>query len=252
MDIKTWAEKSIKFVGNSNTNKTDRRRRIPEIIVNHISEGSMASMINWFTSPNNKVSSAHFGVSKKGEIYQFVKIEDCAWTNGLTSGIENATAQLVLERGKDVSPNWYSVSIEHEGVWSDTKGKLTPEQLEASKWLHRYIIDYVKNNFNYEIKPSRKTIVGHFEIDKKERPNCPGELFPFDEIISYLNEGLPFSDIGGHWAKDLIIKAYNEGWVKGYSDGTFKPNRPATRAEVLAMLMAKKLNLQAFGDLTEV
>ena len=238
MDILEWGKENIKFVGNSKTNKSDRRRRIPEMIVNHISEGSMSSMINWFTSPNNTGSSAHFGVSKKGEIYQFVAIEDCAWANGLTSGIENATSELVLRRGKDVNPNWYSVSIEHEGVWAETKGSLTPAQLEATKQLHKYIIAYVKDKYGYEIEPSRKTIVGHFEIDKKERPNCPGELFPFDEIISYLNEGLPFSDIGGHWAKDLIIKAHEEGWVKGYPDGTFQPDKPMTRAESVALVMA--------------
>ena len=236
MDILEWGKENIKFVGNSKTNKSDRRRRIPEMIVNHISEGSISSMISWFTSPNNNQSSAHFGVSKKGEIYQFVKIEDCAWANGLTSGIENATSELVLKKGKDVSPNWYSVSIEHEGVWAETKGALTPEQLEATKMLHKYIIAYVKDKYGYEIEPSRKTIVGHFEIDKKERPNCPGQLFPFQEIIDFLTE--PYYDIKGHWAESLIRQAIAEGWVKGYPDGTFKPDKPITRAEAVALITA--------------
>ena len=112
-------------------------------------------------------------MSKKGEIYQFVAIEDCAWANGLTSGIENATSELVLKRGKDENPNWYSVSIEHEGIWAETKGVLTPAQLEATKMLHKYIIEYVKVNFGHEIEPSRKTVIGHYEIDKKQKPNCP-------------------------------------------------------------------------------
>jgi len=55
MDLKAWAQQNIQFVGNSYTNKSSRNQRIPEIIVNHISEGSMSSMISWFTSPNNKV-----------------------------------------------------------------------------------------------------------------------------------------------------------------------------------------------------
>lgn len=232
----------IKFVGNSNTNKSDRRNHIPEIIVNHISEGSMSGMISWFTSPENKITSAHFGVSKKGEIYQFVNIEDSAWTNGLTNGIENATAELVIKKGKNINPNWYSVSIEHEGVWAETKGKLTEAQLEATKWLHKYIIEYVNEKYRHKIEPSRKTIIGHYEIDKKQRPYCLEELFPFQEIIDYLTSyyDLPFKDIKGHWAEDLIIKAYNEGWVKGYPDGTFRPDVMITRAEAIALLMAKE------------
>ena len=236
MNILEWGKENIKFVGNSKTNKSSRRGYIPQMIVNHISEGSISSMINWFTSPNNTGSSAHFGVSKKGEIYQFVKIEDCAWTNGLTSGIENATAELVRQKGKDINPNWYSVSIEHEGVYKETKGALTPEQLEATKMLHKYIIAYVKDKYGYEIEPSRKTIVGHFEIDKKERPNCPGQLFPFQEIIDFLTE--PYQDIKGHWAESLIRQAIAEGWAKGYPDGTFQPDKPLTRAEAVALIAA--------------
>ena len=236
MDILEWGKENIKFVGNSKTNKSSRRGCIPQIIVNHISEGSMSSMISWFTSPNNTGSSAHFGVSKKGEIYQFVKIEDCAWANGLTSGIENATAELVRQKGKDINPNWYSVSIEHEGVYKETKGALTPEQLEATKILHRYIIEYVKQKYGHTIQPSSKTIIGHYEIDKKQRPNCPGQLFPFASIIKSLTE--PYYDIKGHWAESLIRQAIAEGWAKGYPDGTFQPDKPMTRAESVALVMA--------------
>jgi Fibronectin type III domain./S-layer homology domain. len=46
-----------------------------------------------------------------------------------------------------------------------------------------------------------------------------------------------FSDIAGHWAEANIKKAVSDGIVKGYSDGTFKPNRTVTRAEFAVMLM---------------
>lgn len=244
MDLMAWAKENIQFVGNSHTNKSGRQQRIPEMIVNHISEGTISSLISWFTSPSNTVSSAHFGVSKTGNIYQFVAIEDCAWANGLTSGIENATAELVLEKGKSENPNWYSVSIEHEGIWAETKGALTLEQLEATKMLHRYIIEYVKDKYGHDIEPSAKTIIGHYDIDKNERPNCPGELFPFREIIDFLTYyGLPFKDIKDHWAEDLIVDAYEQGIIKGYQDGTFRPDAPMSRAEGIALAMAilKKL-----------
>lgn len=46
-----------------------------------------------------------------------------------------------------------------------------------------------------------------------------------------------FSDISGHWAQANIKKAVSEGIVKGYTDGTFKPNAAVTRAEFAVMLM---------------
>jgi hypothetical protein len=40
-----------------------------------------------------------------------------------------------------------------------------------------------------------------------------------------------FSDIDGHWAKNWIEEAVKLGFVSGYEDGTFKPDRTITRAE---------------------
>lgn len=44
-----------------------------------------------------------------------------------------------------------------------------------------------------------------------------------------------FKDINKHWAQAYIEKAVSKGLVKGFSDGTFKPDKPVTRAEFTAM-----------------
>ncbi|WP_054251906.1 S-layer homology domain-containing protein [Neofamilia massiliensis] len=45
-----------------------------------------------------------------------------------------------------------------------------------------------------------------------------------------------FSDLSkDHWAYDLIQKAATAGWISGYPDGTFKPDREITRAEVVTI-----------------
>lgn len=49
-------------------------------------------------------------------------------------------------------------------------------------------------------------------------------------------ETVAFSDIDGHWAKNWIIGAVNLGFVSGYEDGTFKPDRTITRAEFSKLL----------------
>ena len=45
-----------------------------------------------------------------------------------------------------------------------------------------------------------------------------------------------FTDISDHWARDYINRAAAEGWVAGYPDGTFGPDRFITRAEVMALV----------------
>ena len=45
-----------------------------------------------------------------------------------------------------------------------------------------------------------------------------------------------FPDISGHWAQKLIINGVDNRIVKGYNDGTFRPNNGITRAEFTAML----------------
>ena len=45
-----------------------------------------------------------------------------------------------------------------------------------------------------------------------------------------------FSDINGHWAQKNIELAAGNGWINGYTDGTFRPNNNITRAETFAMI----------------
>ena len=45
-----------------------------------------------------------------------------------------------------------------------------------------------------------------------------------------------FSDIANHWAKDEISIAYNNGWITGYPNGTFGPQRDITRAETMTLV----------------
>jgi hypothetical protein len=45
-----------------------------------------------------------------------------------------------------------------------------------------------------------------------------------------------FSDTTGHWAQGYIDRAYALGWVTGYEDGSFRPNRDITRAEVVTLI----------------
>ncbi|MBE6679759.1 MAG: hypothetical protein E7598_04465 [Ruminococcaceae bacterium] len=48
--------------------------------------------------------------------------------------------------------------------------------------------------------------------------------------------GVSFNDIEGHWAERYILKAAKAGWIKGYPDGSFKPDAYITRAEAMTLV----------------
>ena len=51
--------------------------------------------------------------------------------------------------------------------------------------------------------------------------------------------GAKFSDLSpSHWAYRDIGAAYQAGWIAGYPDGTFRPDKPVTRAELAQLLVA--------------
>lgn len=66
------------------------------------------------------------------------------------------------------------------------------------------------------------------------RPEFATVCARFDQ--SGAAEDRDFSDIGGHWAEQYIRQAAALGWVQGYPDGTFGPDRPITRAEAVTMI----------------
>ena len=45
-----------------------------------------------------------------------------------------------------------------------------------------------------------------------------------------------FTDIVSHWAKAEIERACVIGWLNGYEDGTFRPDKQITRAEAMTMI----------------
>lgn len=56
----------------------------------------------------------------------------------------------------------------------------------------------------------------------------------FDEREAF--DAPVFTDIAQHWAEAEIEKAAGNGWVTGYPDGTFQPDRWITRSEGMAMI----------------
>ena len=72
-----------------------------------------------------------------------------------------------------------------------------------------------------------------------------------------------FSDIDKHWAYNYICGVASQGWIAGYNNGTFKPDEPITRAEVVVIIdrmlgrspdtgyIQNKISSQPFTDVAQ-
>jgi N-acetylmuramoyl-L-alanine amidase CwlA len=132
----------------------------PDLVVIHVTEGSAASVRDWFTRPVAQVS-AHYMVCRDGTIDRFVDEADTAWHAGR---VYEATASLVTER-PGVNPNRYSIGVEHEGTGTSP---LTAAQRTASLAL---VGDICRR---WLIPVERRHIVGHREVYAKK--TCPGAI----------------------------------------------------------------------------
>lgn len=88
------------------------------------------------------------------------------------------------------------------------------------------------------------------EIIYGEDGNAIGAGFEMTDSGSYvpavLSGNAPtlpvtWTDAQGHWAAGALQTLASRGWIQGYGDGTVRPDRPASRAEIVSILV------KAFG-----
>lgn len=134
----------------------------PIAIVIHTMAGNLAGTDSTFNDPNvpdNKRVSAHFGVSLKGVVHQYVSLDDRAWANG------------VLETGNTwwdhsgVNPNSLTVSIETE----DLRDNATP----VSDALYTAVAGLVR--LIVAKHPTISFLTSHHVISPESRHNCCGK-----------------------------------------------------------------------------
>lgn len=162
-------------------NQSGRNGKIPQLIVEHICDGTFEGTKSWFLQAVAQTSS-HFVVAQDGRICQCVPLDKMAWCNGT---IANSSVPLIRQLGGN--PNQYTVAIEHEGYYSATQGALTEAQLASTVWLIGYINEQLKTLYGSTVPLDREHIIGHNEINSVTRPNCPGQLFPWSELMARLN-----------------------------------------------------------------
>jgi len=118
-------------------------------------------------------ASAHYLVTKAGQIYQLVKDEDTAWHAGVVN-----KPNWPLYDGSN--PNKVTLGIEHEALAGEG---LTVAQYQATLWLHRRLVQ------KWGISVDKDHIIGHNRIDSVNRANDPGAKFPWDRLFADLKLG---------------------------------------------------------------
>ncbi len=101
--------------------------------------------------------------------------------------------------------------------------------VDFTKWYNTYVATL--NNAGV-ITDSR---TGYFRPnDAITRAELAAMLAQFAEKKS---AAIYFSDVSaGYWAANAIALTANLGWINGYPDGTFGPDKTVTRAELMAMV----------------
>ncbi len=155
-------------------NYSSRPNGIVSHIVVHTCQGGYSGCVSWLRNPDAN-ASAHYVVSRGGEISQLVEVTDKAWHAG----------------GGSPNYNDFAVGIEHEG-WVSVADNYTEELYQASGLLSKYLTE------NYPIPKKRSIscdgnycepgLIGHVEIPYADHTD-PGIYWNWQKYMDIICGG---------------------------------------------------------------
>ena len=148
----------------------------------------------------------------------------------------NVASDAVIKnaKGEDVTANYKITYV--DGV------------LKAIEVLNKEI------HFNYVIGYTDGTIRPNNDISRAEVATIFFRLLTDEAREQYNKTTTSYSDIkDGAWCCRAVATLTNAGVINGYTDGTFRPNAPITRAElatIIARFAKLDVNTKTFSDIT--
>lgn len=161
----------------------------------------------------------------------------------------------------DTTPNWLNLDDHDAYIQGYPDGRVKPEnnitRAEVATIFYRLLTDDAREYFwsndsgFSDVKPGDwyntavSTMVNAGVItgynDGTFRPNDPITRAEFATIAArFLSDPYSlqdqFYDTEGHWAEVYINRAAEVGWINGYNDGSFRPNKAITRAEAVTLV----------------
>ena len=233
------------------------------------SAGGKCYFVNWTkkqegtTDVSTVTSSANLPAqtiknAKGGDVYTFTANFDRSSGGG--SGGSNRPKPPVVEIPDDVptglnGKDHYAYIIGYGN--NDVRPQNNITRAEVATIFFRLLTDetreanMTKSNGYNDVKDgdwfccavstlSKMGIIKGYE-DGSFKPNDPISRAEFAAIAARFDPDgdktpASFSDVTSHWAKDEISIAANHGWIKGYEDGSFKPDQKITRAETMTLV----------------
>ena len=120
--------------------------------------------------------------------------------------------------------------------------RLLTEESHSQFWAteNRYSDVSAGQWYNNAVSTMTRAGIVNGYPDGTFRPNAPITRAEMAKIIALFTKLEPsaerFPDTAGHWAEPYIRLAAGSGWIEGYPDGTFRPDRAITRAETVTMI----------------
>lgn len=148
----------------------------------------------------------------------------------------NVASDAVIKnaKGDDVTANYKITYV--DGV------------LKAIEVLNKEI------HFNYVIGYTDGTIRPNNDISRAEVATIFFRLLTDEAREQYTTTAGNFTDVkAGMWCNRAIATLTNMGIIKGYTDGSFQPNKSITRAElatIIARFAKLDVNTKTFSDIT--
>ena len=233
------------------------------------SAGGKCYFVNWTkkqegttdvstVAPTAKLPEQTIKNAKGGDVYTFTANFDRSSGGG--SGGSNRPKPPVVEIPDDVptglnGKDHYAYIIGYGN--NDVRPQNNITRAEVATIFFRLLTDetrtanMTKSNGYNDVKDgdwfccavstlSKMGIIKGYE-DGSFKPNDPISRAEFAAIAARFDPDgdktpATFADVTSHWAKDEISIAANHGWIKGYEDGSFKPDQKITRAETMTLV----------------
>ena len=138
-------------------NQSARKSKTIDTIIIHATAGSFDGSVSWMLNPLSN-ASAHYCISKTGEIVQLVDEKYKAWHAGDSS----------WNGKRDLNQNSIGIELENK---NDGKDPYPEEQINC-------LVDLVKW---IKMRHKIKDVLGHNQIAPKRKTD-PGPMFPWDKF----------------------------------------------------------------------